>query len=106
VGYGPVSSGRIVPNVSKYRNAAFFSVKLDPEKGEGTTIRRNVRNHSPQRLGRLGSFPVTTANLLREFLCHAELPHSRVFYHAKRGAVWLNKRGCWLLSLELKAYEL
>jgi hypothetical protein len=49
---------------------------------------------------------VTTANLIREFLCHVELPHSHVFYHALRGAVWLNKRGFWLLSLELKAYEL
>jgi hypothetical protein len=47
---GPVLSGRIVPDVSKYRNAAFFSVKLDPEKDEGTTIRRNVRNHTPPRL--------------------------------------------------------
>jgi len=27
-----VLSGRIAPDVSKYRNAAFFSVRLDPEK--------------------------------------------------------------------------
>jgi len=27
VGYSPVLSGRIVPDVSKYRNAAFISVR-------------------------------------------------------------------------------
>ena len=107
VGYGPVLPVWIVPDVSKYRNAAaFFSVKLDPEKDEGTTIRRNVRNHSPPRLGRLGSFPLTTANLLREFLCHVELPHSHVFYHAQRGGGMAKQEGllaslAWIEGLQV-----
>jgi hypothetical protein len=63
VGYDAVLWRRIVLDLSKYRNA-FFSVKRDPED-EGTTIHRNARNHSPTRLGRFDSFPVSTAHLLR-----------------------------------------
>jgi hypothetical protein len=38
---------------------------LTLKKEEDTTVRRNVRNHSPTRLGRLGIFPVTTVDLLK-----------------------------------------
>ena len=95
-------SGRIAPDVSKYRNAAFFSVKLDPEKRRRHYDPSKCQEPLTHKTWKAGELHRDTVDLLRVFLCHVELPHSHVFHQA----VWLSKGGSWLLSLELKAYEL
>ena len=65
VAYGPVLSGRIIPDVSSIVMPPSPASNLTLKKDESTRIRRNARNHSPPRFGRLGQLPLDNRDSLK-----------------------------------------